>query len=248
MPAHTAPSRRSYPSRRRKATMIPTTRAASTPSRRVTMKASNMGRHLPARLSRVGRGGRLRAAVAQAGDLQRVARRDEAVGAADLPLQRRDPQADELHHPAAAGAHQVVVLLAEVHVLVEETPAAQPLLARQAALHQQVEVTVDGRPGDLQAAGLHRRQQLFGVDVPMLGEDLLEQRQPLAGDPLSPAPQVLEELLFLASVRHGSLVPSSLLRFRLNSLRYSGPIWSGLSTQLLKARRPASPPAFYPAL
>src|SRR5437764_253474 len=139
MPAHTAPSRRSYPSRRRKATMIPTTRAASTPSRRVTMKASNMGRHLPVhpRLSGGGRGGRLRAAVAQAGDLQGVARRDEAVGAADLPLQRRDPQADELHHPATAGAHQVVMLLSEMHVLVEETPAAQPLLARQAALHQQ---------------------------------------------------------------------------------------------------------------
>src|SRR5436305_15001342 len=124
MPAHTAPSRRSYPSRRRKATMIPTTRAASTPSRRVTMNASNMGRGLLAhpRPSGGGRGdpGRhLRAAVAQTRDLQRVARRDEAVGAADLPLQRRDPQADELHHPAAAGAHQVVVLLAEVHVLVE---------------------------------------------------------------------------------------------------------------------------------
>src|ERR1700686_4487081 len=103
MPAHTAPRCRSYPPRRRDATMIPTTRAASTPSRKVTMNASNMGR-LPAELRPGGcaRLGRLSAQVAQAGDLQRVARRHEAVGAADLPLERRDPRADELHYPAAA--------------------------------------------------------------------------------------------------------------------------------------------------
>src|SRR6185312_463593 len=146
MPAHTAPRCRSYPSRRRKATMIPTTRAASTPSRKVTMNASNMGRLLAARLRLHGLLGRLRAGVAQAGDLQRVARRHEAVGAADLPLERRDARADELHHPATAGAYQVVVLLPEVHVLVEEAAAAQPLLAGETALHQEVEVAVDGGP------------------------------------------------------------------------------------------------------
>src|SRR3954469_25248221 len=117
--------------------MMPTTSAASTPSRKVTMNASNMGRLLAAR-RRLGRGGRT--LIAQAGDLKRVARRHEAVGAADLPLERRDSGADELHHPAAAGTHQMIVLLPEVHVLVEEAAAAQPLLASQAGLHQQVEI------------------------------------------------------------------------------------------------------------
>jgi hypothetical protein len=40
----------------------------------------------------------------------------------------------------------MVVLLPGVHVLVEVAAAAQPLLAGQAALHQQVEVAVHGGP------------------------------------------------------------------------------------------------------
>src|SRR5262245_49363230 len=98
--------------------MMPTTRAASTPSRRVTISASNMdrpggrnGRRHPALQARGG----LRAAVAEAGDLQGVAHRHEAVRAADLRLQRRDSRADELDDPAAAGAHQVVVMLPGVN-------------------------------------------------------------------------------------------------------------------------------------
>src|SRR6185436_9536830 len=99
--------------------MIPTTSAASTPSRRVTIRASSMRSLLR------------RALIAQAADLQGMAGRKEAVGAADLALQCHDARADELDHPAAPGAHQVVVLLAAVHVLVEEAVALQPLLARQ---------------------------------------------------------------------------------------------------------------------
>src|SRR5436309_1729586 len=179
--------------------MIPTTRAASTPSRSVTTSDSNMGR------GSLRDGGRpvrlvLRAGVAEAVDLQRVPRGDEAVGAADLGLQRDDPGADELDHPAAAGAHQVIVLLAAVHVLVEEPVALQPLLARQAALDQQVEVAVDRGARDLEAARLHGGEQRLGVDVRVLREDLVEQRQPLGGDALSPLAEEEEESLLLASV------------------------------------------------
>src|SRR5262245_64701127 len=120
--------------------MMPTTSAASTPSRRVTMSASNMSR-LPDRRARRARGG-LRARLAEAGDLQRVAHRHEAVRAADLRLQRRDARAHELDHPAATGAHQMIVLLAGVDVLVEEAAAPQALLAGEAALHQQIQVAV----------------------------------------------------------------------------------------------------------
>src|SRR5688572_22398313 len=96
--------------------MIPTTSAASTPSRRVTTRASNMGdsltgRHLEPRL----RPARRRALVAEAADLQGVVRREKTVRAADFGLQRGNPRAHELHHPAAAGADQMVVILAAVN-------------------------------------------------------------------------------------------------------------------------------------
>src|SRR6185369_2426670 len=177
--------------------MIPTTSAASTPSRKVTISASNMGRS-----SACGDAGRLllRALIAQAADLQGVARGDEAVRAADLRLEGREAGADELDDPAAAGAHQVIVLLAAVHVLVEEAVALQALLARQAVGHQQVEIAVDRGARDLEPAPLHRRQQLFGVDVAVLRKDLVEQRQPLAGDTLSTLPQELEESLLFPGV------------------------------------------------
>src|SRR5690348_8009805 len=133
--------------------MIPTTRAASTPSRSVTISASNMD---GLRRARGGAGlRRLRAEIAEAGDLERVPRRHEAVGAADLGLERRDPRAHELHHPAAPGAHEVVVLLARMDVLVKESPAPQPLFPGQAALDQEVQVAVHRGAGDLQAPRLH---------------------------------------------------------------------------------------------
>src|SRR5215472_16889697 len=98
MPAHTHPRWRPAASRRRKEAMIPTTRATSTPSRRVTISASNMGlarrRGAGPALRRPAGGGaalRLGAALAEAVDLQRVGGGHEAVGAADLRLQGGDP-------------------------------------------------------------------------------------------------------------------------------------------------------------
>src|SRR5947199_2728491 len=131
--------------------MIPTTSTASTPSRSVTINASNM-RH-PPRSRRRGQAvghSLLRAAVAEPGDLQRVPGRHEAVRPADLRLERDDPRADEFHHPAAPRAYQMIVLLPRVHVLVEEPAAPQAGLARQAALHQEVQVPVDRGARDLE--------------------------------------------------------------------------------------------------
>src|SRR5437763_3062896 len=123
--------------------MIPTMRAASTPSRSVTISDSNMGHPLPSPIRRSGTPGgyrspRLRAAVAETRDLQGVVRRHEAVGAADLGLEGGDPLAHELHHPAAHRAHEVVVVLPAVDVLVEEAPARELLLPGQAALDQEI--------------------------------------------------------------------------------------------------------------
>src|SRR6201996_8115463 len=166
--------------------MIPTTSAASTPSRNATIIASNIGPPFAAlRRGCIRAGRRLGAAPADAVDLQTVGGGQEAVSAADLRLQGGDARAHELHHPAAGGAHQMVVPLAAVDVLVEEAPAPQTLLARQAAQHQQVQVAVDRGARDLEAAGLDGREQLLGVEVSVLAEHLVEEHQPLGGDALA---------------------------------------------------------------
>src|SRR5687767_12133825 len=110
--------------------MIPTTRAASTPSLSVTTNASNTNtsHRLKSRL-------RSHAVVAEPADLERVARGLEPVRPADLRLESDDAGAHELHYPAAAGADQVVMMLAAMDVLVEEPVAPEALLADQAAVH-----------------------------------------------------------------------------------------------------------------
>src|SRR5262245_17499852 len=104
--------------------MIPTTRAASIPSRKVTISASNMGPRSPrlpraarwrAGPSRVGRR-RVRspfalAARAVAADLVGVARHAELLPAADLVLEALDVPAFELDDPAAAEADHVIVVV-----------------------------------------------------------------------------------------------------------------------------------------
>src|ERR1700680_4478678 len=82
------------------------------------------------------------ARLAEPVDLQAVGAGQEAVSAADLRLQSGNPGAQELHHPAADRADQVVVPLPAVDVLVEEAPAAKPLLAGEAARHEQIQVGV----------------------------------------------------------------------------------------------------------
>src|SRR5258708_5681939 len=180
--------------------MMPTTRAASTPSRRLTISASNMD--APPLSGIAGHPLRLGAALAQAVDLQAVARRHEAVSAADLRLQRRDAGAHELHHAAAPGAYQVIVPLAAMNVLEQEAAAPETLLAGESAGHQQLQVAVDRGARDLQAALPRRRQQLLGIDVAVLPEHLVEQRQPLGGDPLPALAQEAQEELFLEPIGH----------------------------------------------
>src|SRR4051812_27043900 len=148
--------------------MMPTTRAASTPSRKVTTNASNMGglsRGRPGRQPGARRCIGARARVAEAADLQRVTPRLEPVGAADLALQRGDARAHELDHPPAAGADQMIVMLAAMDMLVEEAVLPEALLAGEAALDEEIEVAIDRGAGDLEPARLHRSEQLLGVDM-----------------------------------------------------------------------------------
>src|SRR6185369_1001090 len=113
--------------------MIPTTRAASIPSRRVTISASNMVAFFSTRLSRApgtrggapgaggsGRGGRARAVapLAVAADLVRVIRHPELLPAADFVLETLDVTALELDDGAAAETDHVIVVMTPEHRLV----------------------------------------------------------------------------------------------------------------------------------
>src|SRR5688572_31785587 len=168
--------------------MIPTTSAASTPSRRVTMSASSIGSppYTPdPSLPPGGREGRplpglsllsrlCGAVAAETVDLQPVAARLEAVGAADLDLESGDSRALELHHPVTAGADQMIVLLPGVHVLEEKAALAQTMLAHHPGAHQQLETAVRGGARDGDAAAAQRAVKIVRVEVAMVGEDLFE--------------------------------------------------------------------------
>jgi hypothetical protein len=135
-------------------------------------------------------------------DLQAVAARLEAVGAADLDLQGGDPGALELHHPVTAGADQVIVLLPGVHVLEEKAALAQTMLAHHSGAHQQLETAVDGGARDGDAAAAQGAVKIVRVEVAMVGEDLFEKRLALAGHPHSARADKLKEALVFALERH----------------------------------------------
>lgn len=131
------------------------------------------------------------------------------MGAADLGLERRDPRRDELHHPAAFGADQMIVLLSGMDVLVEVAATAEALPPHQTTFDEEVQIAVDGRAGDLDVAFLQGGEELIGVDVAVLGEDLLEQGEALGGDPVASLPQELQETLSLSRMWHAHVPISS---------------------------------------
>ena len=103
----------------------------------------------------------------------------EAVSAADLGAQGDDPRADELDHPAAGLADQVIVLLTGVDVLVERVARAQALAAHQTALDEELEVAIDRGARYRHPAAAQRAEQRAGVEVLVLLEDLLADRPAL---------------------------------------------------------------------
>jgi hypothetical protein len=144
-----------------------------------------------------------RALPAQTVDLEPVAARLEAVGAADLDLQSGDPRALKLHHPLTAGADQMIVLLPGVHVLEEKAALAQTMLANHSGAHQELKTAVDGGARDGDAAAAQRAVQIVRVEVPMVGEDLFEKGLALAGHPHPALADKLKEALVFTLERHG---------------------------------------------
>ncbi len=130
---------------------------------------------------------------AETEDLKLMVVGREAVGSTDLSLHRRDPGAHELDHPATTATDQVIVLLSSVDVFVEIAPLTEPLLADQAASHQEIQVAVDRGARDPVSLAVQGGQKLLGVDVPVLLEDLIEQREALSGDAVTMGLQVVDE-------------------------------------------------------
>jgi len=126
----------------------------------------------------------------------------EAVGATDLALQGDDAGAHELDDPSARGADEVVVALPAVHVFIEVVVTTETVLGHQASVDQEIKVAIDGGARDVHPRSQQRGKEIFRVDVTMLGEDLLENRQPLGGEPKAIGLEVLEELGSLSVQRH----------------------------------------------
>src|SRR6266705_3146930 len=152
---------------------MPTTRAASTPSRRATSSAAIM--RPPGRRSATGGpSGSLLAPPAVSHDLVRVPDRLEAMLPAHLVLQRLDPRRGELDHGAAPEAHHVLVVPAHQRVLVERGLVLQVEagLAHQAAVDQVLEGAVDRGARHADAPATQARLEELRVEMLLDGEDL----------------------------------------------------------------------------
>lgn len=129
----------------------------------------------------------------------------EAVGTADLGLHGEDAGTDELDHPAATPADQMVVPLAGVDVLVEVAVAAQAIAPHQAAGDEQIEIAVDGGARDLHSPFLQCHEELLGVQVAVAAEHLFQQRPPLGGHPQALLAEKIEKAATLLIEGHGAL-------------------------------------------
>ena len=117
----------------------------------------------------------------------------EAMRSAYFALQSLDTGTDEFDHPAAFPADQVVVALAHMHMFVEMAIPSKAVFANQAAIHQKVQISVDGGAGGLETLHLHRAQQFLGIDVTVLGVNRVQQCQPLGREPQPPIPHELDK-------------------------------------------------------
>ena len=116
---------------------------------------------------------------------------------ADLGLERGNAGADELHHPSTLLTHQMVVVLPRVHVFVEQMASPQAVAPSQAAAHQEIEISVDGRAGYLRSPIRERAKDLFRVEMPVLREELLEEKLSLTSHSHALTGQVvLKQLTF----------------------------------------------------
>src|SRR5262245_21850430 len=145
--------------------MIPTTRAASTPSRSVTTRASNIH-------SSRGKGGTGRSAVgsgaagAVPAELMGVLQQPEFLPSADGGLDPLDFAVFEFDDSPAPQANHMVVMMTPEHRLVARLPFGHVDPVDQPRLHQSRQGPVKGGWRDFPAAPSEVGQQIVGGEVP----------------------------------------------------------------------------------
>lgn len=112
-------------------------------------------------------------------NLQRVLLGIKAMGTTDLPLQGIDTRTHELDDAPTLSAHQMVMTLTGVDMLVQVSTSPQTILLDEAKFRQQVEIAIEGCPRDLEAPLLNRVQERLGVDMTMLRIYLAKEMQSL---------------------------------------------------------------------
>ena len=122
---------------------------------------------------------------------------------AHLAHRRLDRRTLKLDHLAALFAVQVLVLRIAVIVFVER-PRSDLQPAQQARVDELGERAIDRRPADADAGLFHVVDELLGVEMVVLAEDVMDHVALLAGEALRPrtAGEVLAELVF-RTLRHG---------------------------------------------
>src|SRR5262245_7187688 len=204
--------------------MMPTTRAASIPSRSVMTSDSNTGPppgapgplRLPGARLAVGRrrGGPCRARGAVAPDLVHVPGHGEALLPADLVLRPLDLPALELDDATTRNADHVVVVVPAEHRLVARLSVLHLDLVDQPRVHQARQRPVERGPGHGPPLAAEVGQELIRVEVAADPKHLLQDGAPLARQPEPLAGQVFREPR--GSVHQPPRTPRLLLRRCLN--------------------------------
>src|SRR5882672_11370917 len=197
-------------------TMIPTTRAASIPSRRVTISASNMPPCSPRRPGpadlRPNPGRALEdARPAVPADLVRMAGHQETLLAAHLLLDPLHLAAFELEDRSAGEADHVIVVVPPDHRLVAGLAVGHLDLVNQARIDQVRQAAVQRGPGDRSPRPAQPRQEIVDVEMAAGRQDLVQDEPPLAGHPEPVGGEVRPE-----TARRSAHGPSALLQHRLN--------------------------------
>jgi len=132
--------------------------------------------------------------LADAVDNQAVAGDAEVVLAGNFVPQGDESLVLELQQPVALGAMEVVVLWIAVVMLIDGA-SVEHELPKQPRIHKLRQRPVDGRPADVtRLPGLWQLlHELVRVEVLVVAEDMVHQRQPLRRDPHAAALQELDE-------------------------------------------------------
>ena len=120
---------------------------------------------------------------------------------ADVPLDAVEFCRDKLYDIPAFEADHMVVAGAPEGLFVPGVILAEAVPGDEAAVDEEVERVVDGRPGGLQPFLAQIRVELVGVKMARHLHDLVQQEEPLPR-----GPEVLLEEIFLKDIPGGGVI------------------------------------------